>query len=175
MQQSYLQAFCFLREDNEWVEPDFDTSLMTPSALAKKLADLPTLSKDEIRNRARYKLQDPTIKAYIEELKSPATIAAERVLLNTVLNRNSRDSDARQSAVKILERESEANRVDDALWFARLLEEVGAEIVVDLPTEATKDVVCPECDHMFHVRIPVEVCAPMALRKEASAAEEADA
>ena len=157
----YTRAFLILRPGNRdegiergYVEPTIPLDGLTVAQRFEALNRLPLVEVAEIKARARAKLRDPLIKKFLKELEQSPTMVAEQALFEQALLGD--EKDARGASTKILELDQRANRRDDIYFLADVLDQAGFEVVVDLPTEVRKDVICPACGHAQHVVFPVE-------------------
>jgi hypothetical protein len=121
--------------------------------------DCKDMHSREVSRRAKQLLKQDYIIRYIEELKAPTSDAARGVLVDQILF--GEDQQALRAAQKSIEEEDKLGFGTAVDRFWEISSEIGAEIVVTLPGEVTREVVCPHCFDKHVVTIPLEVTAPV--------------
>jgi hypothetical protein len=119
----------------------------------------PPLDNRNIAKFASALLKKDHIKAYVAELRAPASEAARETLTDQVRFGDSQE--ALRAANRILDDEDKLGFRDAAEKWADIMCEVGAEVVVPLPGTVEGDVYCPHCYEQHHVELPIEVTVPM--------------
>jgi len=152
--EAYRKAYCHRRGDGAWISFDFDHELLTKEKITQLMAKAESVSGQEMLARAEAILEDYSVQQYIKELSESSVSLAEGALRENVLFGD--EKEARSSADKILGREEKASRIEDIAELARVFDDAGFEIVVDLPQEVRADVVCDDCGAVKHVSLPVE-------------------
>jgi hypothetical protein len=145
--EAYRRSF-LVCENNQYFQRDskgLRTGAPLPPRNVGKLASM-LLKKDHI-------------KAYIAELKTPASDAARDTLTDQVRFGDSQE--ALRAANRILDDEDKLGFRDACEKWAEIMCEVGAEVVVPIPGNVEADVHCPHCFETHHVSLPIEITTPM--------------
>jgi hypothetical protein len=126
-----------------WVATGCDPEQL---GFAAKLAN-PDTSRRSYIAQARYYLENPAVNDYIAELLEPPVEAAKRKLIEQV--QTGEGTTATRAAERIFELEDKLGARDDVTYWAQVMCEVGADVVVPLPGA------CHECGAPYRATVPL--------------------
>lgn len=147
-QESYRRTF-LIQHEGKWYDRD---SHGGPNLDKRRMGDEITKLVDSLLGREH-------IQAYIEELKKPASEHARDALADDV--RFGKGREKLSAATKILEQEDKLGQRDAVELWGQIMSEIGAEIVVPLPTT------CHACGARQEVAVEMAEMFPQWKRKDA--------